>query len=101
MSVENKVEETTNADGLQSSQPIAKPNVVCSQSLDFELFENLLKRLNIDYEKKDAIVIKQPSAQGCLKELSDFLKTERQLTQYGNVRIKNGVDCEIFLILDE
>jgi hypothetical protein len=28
MSVETKVEETTNADGLQSSQPIAKPFVV-------------------------------------------------------------------------
>lgn len=32
MSDETKVEETTNADGNSVSQPIAKPNVVCSQS---------------------------------------------------------------------
>jgi hypothetical protein len=36
MSVETKVEEITNADGNSVSQPIAKPNVVCSQSPEID-----------------------------------------------------------------
>lgn len=116
MSDETKVEETTNADDETSSQPIAKPNVVCSQneindakkivsnepisSNDFKLFEDLLKMSSIKYENKKAIVIKQPSLQRCSEKLSKFLSIERSFKQFGNLEIKNGEVDETFLILD-